>query len=111
MNQFNKYKNEISKKSNIWTVINDFDYILNSIWSVYSFEKGKSKWLSIQSEIDPDYSRKINIEIGHVEIGHGKEQALMSVKDEMEKYIEYLIYGYTPNTRSKVASYAEILHL
>jgi hypothetical protein len=47
--------------------------------------------LSIQSKIESPYREKINIEMEHVWLGHGREQSLMAVKSEMGKYIDYLI--------------------
>ena len=42
-------------------------------------------------QIPEPYRFKINIEISHVELRHGIDQARLAVKSEMEKYIEYLI--------------------
>jgi hypothetical protein len=93
MNQFNHIFQEekLKKISEVWITANNFDYILNNIWSIYSFTKGKSKWLEIKSNISEPFRTKISIEIGHVEIGHGIIQSRLAVKDEMEKYIQYLI--------------------
>jgi hypothetical protein len=90
MNQFSKYKNQLNNISETWTIANDFDYILNNIWCTYSFEKGYSRWRKIGSQIPEPYRSKIGIEINHVRLGHGIDQARLAVKNEMEKYIDTL---------------------
>lgn len=80
-----------SKHSLAFKIANDFDYILNNIWCIYSFDKGKKKWREIASEIPEPYRQNIFIEICHVELGHGIDQARMAVKSEMEKCLDYLI--------------------
>ena len=89
MNQFSEYKFKRNTFSH--EMASYFDFILNNIWSTYSFEKGKSMWRSVESLIDSPYRDKILIEINHVELGHGREQSLMAVKSEMKKYLEYLL--------------------
>lgn len=89
MNQFNSIDFKNNKKALM--MAEDFDYILNNIWSTYSQEKGRKRWNEICKQIPNEFSRKIFIEIGHVELGHGREQALMAVKSEMIGYLEYLL--------------------
>ncbi len=91
MNQFNNYKEQLKKCSTAYDIANKFDTILNSIWCTYSFHQGKKKWREIWSSISEPYRSQIDTEIYHVESGHGREQALMAVKHEMEKYIKHLI--------------------
>jgi hypothetical protein len=91
MNQFKSYETQLKNCSKSWIIANDFDFILNNIWCTYSFEKGKNKWLGIKSMIPEPYKSKIDTEIYHVEAGHGINQARLAVKDEMQKYIDYLV--------------------
>lgn len=91
MNQFNNYKEQLKKYSEAWLIANDFDHILNNIWCTYSFEKGKKRWREIKSKIPEPFRFKIDIEIEHVGLGHGIEQSRQAVKDEMNKYINYLL--------------------
>ena len=91
MNQFNNYKEQLKKCSETWSIANDFDYILNNIWCTYSFEKGEKKWREIKSKIPEQFRLNIDIEMGHVMLGHGIHQARQAVKSEMEKYIDYLL--------------------
>ena len=72
-------------------MINDFDYILDNIWCKYSYRKAIGQWDKIVFNIHNEYAKKILIEIQHVLIGYGVEQDKLAVKDEMEKYIEYLL--------------------
>jgi len=51
----------------------------------------KTKWREIRSTIPNPFRQNISLEIYHVELGHGIDQARLAVKNEMEKYIEYLI--------------------
>lgn len=90
MNQFKDYK-KFKKYPQLWKVVNDFDYILNNIWCNYSFEKGLKRWIEIDKDIPDFYSNKIYIEISHVRLNHDKKQSLMAVKEEMRKYLDYLI--------------------
>lgn len=89
MNQFNFIDFKGNKQA--LKVAQDFDYILNNLWSTYSNSKGIRRWREIQTNIQSDFYRKVHTEIGHVECGHGREQALMAVKTEMVKYLEFLI--------------------
>ena len=89
MNQFKSIDFKNNKVA--LSVAKDFDYILNNIWSTYSEPKGISRWREIRGDIPNGFQRKIATEIGHVEIGHGREQALMATKSEMEEYLYYLI--------------------
>jgi len=91
LNQFSNYKSQLKSMSNVYSIAQDFDYILNNIFCTYSFHKGKTKWREIQLQIPEPYRFRISIEIDHVESGHGIDQARLAVKSEMEKYIEYLI--------------------
>jgi len=94
LNQFQNYKSQLTsihKSSNLYSTALSFNYILNNIFCTYSFHKGKTKWREIQLQIPEPYKFKINIEISHVELRHGIDQARLAVKSEMEKYIEYLI--------------------
>ncbi len=91
MNQFDKYKEQLKNTSEVWKLANDFDYILNNIWCTYSFEKGNKRWKEISLQIPETYRFKINVEMNHVWLGHGVNQARLAVKDEMEKYLDYLI--------------------
>lgn len=89
MNQFKSI--DFNNNKNALDIAEDFDYILNNIWSTYSQEKGRKRWNEICKQIPNVFSRKIFIEIEHVQLGHGREQALMAVKSEMVKYLKYLI--------------------
>ena len=91
LNQFSNYKSQLKSISNVYSIAQDFDYILNNIFCTYSFPKGKTKWREISSTIPNPFRQNIYIEIYHVELGHGIDQARLAVKSEMEKYIEYLI--------------------
>jgi len=91
MNQFDNYKEQLKKCSMAYSMANEFDNILNSIWCTYSFTEGKKKWREIWMSIPDPYRRNIDTEICHVELGHGIMQSRMAVKDEMEKYIDHLI--------------------
>ncbi|GEM_PF-3200674 len=94
MNQFKDYEEKLKKVSEAWETANHFDYILNNIWSTHSFAKGRRRWLQIRSNVEEPYKTKINTEISHVEIGHGIIQSRLAVKDEMNRYIEFLIGKY-----------------
>lgn len=89
MNQFKAI--DFKNNKNALSIAKDFDYILNNLWSTYSEQKGLKSWREIRGEIPNEYQRKIAIEIGHVEIGHGREQALMATKSEMEEYLKHLL--------------------
>jgi hypothetical protein len=89
MNQFNSIDFKGNKQA--LSIAKDFDYILNNLWSTYSEYKGRRRWNEVSKDIPSDFHRKILTEIGHVESGHGREQALMAVKSEMVKYLHYLI--------------------
>lgn len=91
MNQFNKYASQLKGISEAWSIANDFDYILNNIWCTYTFEKGKKRWREIQSQIPEPYRFRIDIEMDHVWLEHGIDQARLAVKSEMEKYLDYLM--------------------
>lgn len=89
MNQFNSIDFKGNKKA--VSAAEDFDYILNNLWSTRSEEKGISHWRKICSGIPSPFHGQIHTEIGHVRSGHGREQALMATKSEMVKYLEHLI--------------------
>ena len=89
MNQFNNINFKNNKQ--VLAIAKDFDYILNNLWSTYSEEKGIRRWREISNIIPKEFQRSISIEIGHVQIGHGRNQALLAVKDEMISYLLYLI--------------------
>ena len=91
LNQFSNYKSQLKSISNVYSIAQDFDYILNNIFCTYSFHKGKSKWREISSQIPNPFRQNISLEIYHVESGHGINQARLAAKSEMEKYIEWLI--------------------
>ena len=91
MNQFKKYEEQLKDISEAWKIANDFDYILNNIWCVRSFHKGKGRWMDIIKIIPQPFKTSINVEMEHVYLGHGIEQARAAVKSEMNKYIEYLL--------------------
>jgi len=91
LNQFSNYKSQLKSISNLFSIAQDFDYILNNIFCTHSFHKGKTKWREISSTIPESFRRKIYTEISHIELGHGIDQVRLAVKSEMEKYIEYLI--------------------
>jgi len=91
LNQFSNYKSQLKSISNAYSIAQDFNYILNNIFCTYSFQKGKTKWREIQSQIPEPYRFRISIEIDHVWLGYGISQARLAVKSEMEKYIDYLM--------------------
>lgn len=84
MNQFNKMKIHSNKSK----IANDFDYILNNMWCTYSEDKAVGRWRNICKQLDKESYRKISIEIEHVQLGHGREQALMALKAEMINYLQ-----------------------
>ena len=84
MNQFKEYEEKLK-------IANDFDYILNNIWCTYSFHKGKKRWREVARYIPESFRCKISIEMGHVWLGHGIDQARLAVKNEMKKYLDYLL--------------------
>lgn len=88
MNQFKTIDFKGNKQA--INVAKDFDFILNNLWCTYSESKGKKRWNEISKDIPSEFYRKILTEIGHVESGHGREQALMAVKSEMVNYLRYL---------------------
>jgi len=90
INQFQNYKSQLKSTSNIYSIAQDLNQILNNIFCTYSFHKGKNKWREINSTIPNTFRQNISTEIYHVESGHGISQARLVVKSEMEKYIEYL---------------------
>jgi len=88
----NKSKSNKATISNITNTLNDFNQILNNIFCTYSFPKGKTKWREISSTIPNQFRQNpISLEIYHVESGHEIDQARLAVKNEMEKYIEWLV--------------------
>lgn len=89
MNQFKSIDFKGNKQA--LKVAKDFDYIVNNLWSTYSEAKGIRRWREIGKGIPSEFHRNILTEIGHVECGHGREQALMAVKTEMVKYLRFLI--------------------
>ena len=91
LNQFSNYKSQLKTTSNVYSIAQSFNFILNNIFCTYSFNKGKTKYKQISSTIPNPFRQNISLEIYHVESGHGIDQARLAVKSEMEKYIEYLI--------------------
>jgi hypothetical protein len=87
----NKYQEHIKKNDELKKIVNDFDYILNNMWCTHSFEKGMSRWKIVGKKINNPYYQKIQIEVGHVELSHGREQSLMALKAEITNYIESLL--------------------
>ena len=51
LNQFSSYKSQLKSIPNVYSIAQDFDYILNNIFCTYSFNKGKTKWREIQLQI------------------------------------------------------------
>ena len=89
LNQFSNYKSQLKTTSNVYSIAQSFNFILNNIFCTYLFAKGKTKWREISSTIPkPFRQNNISLEIYHVESGHGIDQARLAVKSEMEKYIE-----------------------
>jgi len=91
LNQFSNYKSQLKSILNIYSIATSLNQILNNIFCTYSFPKGKTKWREISSTIPNPFRQNISLEIYHVELGHGIDQARLAVKSEMERYIEYLI--------------------
>lgn len=89
MNQFNSLDFKGNKQ--IIEIAKDFDYVLNNLWSTHSQNKGISRWRLIGKSIPSVFYQRIATEIAHVELGHGREQALMAVKSEMVKYLQHMI--------------------
>lgn len=89
MNQFKSIDFKSNKQA--INIAQDFDYILNNIWSTYSESKGIRRWREVCETIPSPFHSKIYTEIGHVASGHGREQALMAVKSEMESYLRYIL--------------------
>ena len=94
MNQFKEYEEKLKKCSKAMKIADDFDYILNNIWCTYSFHKGKKKWREIARDIPESFRCKISIEMGHVWLGHGIDQARLEAKSAMKKYLDYLLSGF-----------------
>lgn len=90
MNHFIMYRTQ-TKNKNVLKRIKELDNILDDIWCTYSFEKGKRQWNNIIEDIPYPFRERIDIEIYHVSSGNGIIQSRLAVKDEMSKYIEYLI--------------------
>jgi len=88
LNQFSNYKSQLKTTSNVYSIAQSFNFILNNIFCTYLFAKGKTKWREISSTIPNPFRQNISLEIYHVESGHGIDQARLAVKSEMEKYIE-----------------------
>lgn len=91
MSQFGNYEEQFKNCSAAYKTANDFDYILNNAWCTYSFSKARTRWNEIGSSVPEPFQFKIGIEMSHVELGHGINQARLALKDEMEKYIDYLL--------------------
>jgi len=91
LNQFSNYKSQLKSISNVYSIVSDLNQTLNNIFCTYSFNKGKTKWREISSQIPKPFRQNISLEIYHVESGHGIDQARLAVKDEMEKYVEWLV--------------------
>lgn len=89
MNQFRSI--DFKNNENALRIAIDFDYILNNLWSTYSEGKCVRRWREMASKIPSVFYMSISIEISHVRCGHGREQALMAVKEEMTQCLKYLI--------------------
>jgi len=88
----NKFKHiDFKNNSKAINMALEFDAILDNIWCTFTFERGLSRWTRVMKDVEQPYARNISIEIGHVDIGHGIANARLAVKDEMEKYLLYLI--------------------
>lgn len=89
MNKFN----HIDFKNNSLAIemAKEFDSILDKIWCKFTFERGLFQWHRVMKKVEQPFARQISVEIGHVDLGHDVVNARLAVKEEMEKYLEYLI--------------------
>lgn len=89
MNKFN----HIDFKNNSLAIemAKEFDSILDNIWCKLTFERGLFQWYRVMKKVEQPFARQISVEIGHVDSGYDVVNARLAVKDEMEKYLLYLI--------------------
>lgn len=89
MNQFNNIDFKGNKEA--LSIAEEFDFILNNIWTKFTYQKGLYRWIRVAERVEKPFRKRINTEIGHVDLGYGINDARLAVKDEMVKYLEYLI--------------------
>ena len=89
LQEFNSIENK-----DIKSILFQFENAINNIWCIHSEEKGFSKIRQLQKNICnvPEKSwQKINIEIGHVKLRHGIEQARQQLKYEISDFIKNVL--------------------
>lgn len=82
------------KDKNIKNILFQFEEIINNIWCVHSENKGFSKMKLLQNdikEIPVNSWQKINIEMEHVKLRHGLNQARQQFKDEIVFFIKNIL--------------------
>lgn len=94
LNQFKKYESQLKKDKDIYAVALEFDNMLNQMWCIRSFESGYKIWRELSRFINDPFRSRIMTEIYHVRSCHGIKQARLALKDEIEKYIIFLINKY-----------------
>lgn len=94
LNHFKKYEETVKKDKDIYTIVTEFNDILNDMWCKYSYDSGCKKWRNIARFLDEPFRSNIATEMGHTQIGYGVKQARLALKDEIEKYIVFLIEKY-----------------
>ena len=83
-------KQEIKTSKDLAKLEGAFKHILNDIWCTYSFERGRRAFNNLIWAVEDPYRSNIYTEIGHIDLGHGINQARAAVKWEMNKYLDYL---------------------
>lgn len=94
MNQFKKHEEQLKIDKDVYIIAQQLDNMLNQMWCIRSFEEGYKIWRDISSFIDEPFRNNILVEIHHVMLKHGIKQARIALKDEVEKYIIFLIEEY-----------------
>jgi len=71
--------------------VNETEFLLNRFvqkaWCSYSEQIAENIWKEVSGRIPEPYKTKIAIEWGHVQMGHGRQQALSALKEEVDKFI------------------------
>lgn len=79
---------------NVKFILFQFENAINNIWCIYSEEKGFSQIRQLQRNVNnvPERSwEKINIEMGHVKLRHGTEQARLQLKNEISDFVKNVL--------------------
>ncbi len=67
-------------------LIKKLDMFLNKAWCIHSLQSARALYREIIPFIPEPYNRSISTEWGHVQMGHGIEQARLALKDEIELF-------------------------